>query len=209
MKSGILIFILLLLSSTAIACKDNYLPNENVLIQDTIEPVGEGADCNITLYKNNTLVINSAMLNSGLSYRYEAGILPEGAYISNLACTLNGTLFSGECDFTVGEENTMVAQVLIAFALLGVFGILLWVAERFEFLFFRINIAKHLSYMAALWLLLPVLNICIVVADAYSFGFLNTITSVYKATMWIFIFITAIYLVGFLHHIYSVWGEKA
>lgn len=126
-KWSVLIIMLLGLP-IALACKEIYGPSEEVTVQDVMEVLGEDSDCNITLYKNNTLLVTGWMNQHGLAYFYQFGELAQGQYIANIECnkTINATvtsLFQAQCKFEVGEggDNMYVALALFLALTLGGF----------------------------------------------------------------------------------------
>jgi cytochrome c biogenesis protein CcdA len=123
--TAVMIFVVV---SGALACKSNYMADENVVIYDIIEDLGDTADCNISIYNNNTMIDGAVMLRHGLMYTYDAGVLNESSYVANIQCnkTNNATsysLFLSECKFTVGEVDgkMMIALGIFVFITLAGF----------------------------------------------------------------------------------------
>lgn len=113
---------ILLFAMPSLACKPNYEVYEPVVISDVIEPSGEGATCNLSLYHG--LVFNqSGIMNvSGLAYTYNASVLEKGTYSASIICDKSGTEYKGECKFKVGEDDTMFFGILMLLPMiLGIF----------------------------------------------------------------------------------------
>jgi len=146
MKKIILIpLMLLMLSIVAIACDISYGPSDNVLIYDVIEEIGDGADCNITLYKENVLIQTAWMDRFGLSYYYDAGVLNESLYISNIECNRSNSSYLGQCKFTVeipGDDMFTGLSIMI-FTNLGMFLLIFWLLNNLRVDFTRKD--KHIK----------------------------------------------------------------
>jgi hypothetical protein len=103
----ILMFLFLIVTGIVLACKDRYDVNEEVLIYDIIEKEGEGASCNLTLYKGGVLNQSNWMNRTGLSYKYNASKLTREIYSAGIECNKTTGNWEGECKFKVGEEIKM------------------------------------------------------------------------------------------------------
>ena len=105
----------------ALACKQVYNPAEDIIILDTIEKSGLNADCNITIYKNTSLVKTDWMTKKDLIYTYNAGKLKPGVYTAGILCNNTPTQFLGECKFKVEQEDKMIiAAIIILPMILGI-----------------------------------------------------------------------------------------
>jgi hypothetical protein len=118
------------------ACEVSYGLNDEVTVYDVIENLGDESDCNISLYRNNTLIINTLMNRHGLAYDYQFGELAGGDYVANIECnkTVNVTtsnLFLGQCKFVVEEEDDNMSIAIIV-GVLGFTALLLYISFRLE-----------------------------------------------------------------------------
>jgi hypothetical protein len=128
MKWQTIIIAALLAIGLAVACKPEYLPTENITIQNSIEPWGETADCNLTLYANTTQLQSGWMIRNGLAYNYTAGVLPIGVYHSDIICNLtalgHNNTYIGDCSFIVAREvdDKMLAIGLLLLGTIAILG---------------------------------------------------------------------------------------
>jgi len=123
--------IFLLIISIVMACKESYLSTEDVIIFDSVEEYGSGANCNISLFNDTDIIYaNLTMEMDGLKYNYSFGKdLPAGIYRTSIECkkdvTINCTdIYLGECNFTVEQEveseyYLYVVSIIVFFALLS------------------------------------------------------------------------------------------
>jgi len=99
----------------------------------------------------------------------------------------------------------------IAIALVGSVFLLYKLADNIEFFMFdsKYNIAKHLLTLVAMWLTLPIINLCIVIEQSHpvDYPIHNTLAGVYSAMMYSFIFITAMYLLGIMWLSWKMMSE--
>jgi hypothetical protein len=114
MKWQTLLIAAILSIAIAQACKNTYIVGEKVLIIDKVMLGDEGADCNISIYSNVSL-INDSMVRSGLVYSYTAQNLSVGVYGAAINCTGNLT---GECKFEVKRDTTGDADMMMAIAVI-------------------------------------------------------------------------------------------
>jgi len=115
--------VLMFLINISLGCKDTYTIDEYVIISDLIEPGGEGATCNITIY--NELVFNQSglMTRNGVAYEYNASRLSKGIYSAFINCNITSvenvvTLYEGECKFEVIYGDKMIIAVIILLPML-------------------------------------------------------------------------------------------
>jgi len=141
MKKIILLpLVLIVVSMFSLACDISYGPSDNVLIYDVIEELGDGAECNITIYKNNTLIDTSLMTRFGLSYSYDAGVLNESLYIANIECNLSNSSFLGQCKFTVEVkgDDMYSGLAIMVFTNLAMFLVIFWLLNNL-----RVNMGQE------------------------------------------------------------------
>ena len=132
----------LILMPIALGCKPVYGPFEDVIIDDAIISTGASADCNCSIYFNNTLINTTVMTKNGLAYRANFSVLPVGDYLANIECD-NG--FTGECEFEVKEEDDTVSlMIILGFAL--IIGFLL-LAGAANIKLHKLNSSKISFYM--------------------------------------------------------------
>jgi hypothetical protein len=118
----------LVLIQTAIACKDWYNVEEEIIILDVIESDGRGAMCNLTLYTSNQTLNQSGIMNmSGLSYSYNASQLPRDTYSASIECNNTGTDYYGDCKFKVGSDVEMW-EITLGLILICLTGIIFYLA---------------------------------------------------------------------------------
>jgi len=203
-----LMITLLALVPYILACKESYGLNEEVIIEYIIETIGNGADCNISLYRNNTLLNNTEMLRHGLSYQLSIGILPQGGYMSNIECNLTNATFLGQCNFVVESsgDKMIFAAIILLPMLLGIL-----------FLIGAATLAKqHAPLRIVLFLLGP---ICfwtsahlgmISVIEFYNFPEMQLLLA--KTTYWtgwiFFIFLTYFLLYIFYQAVHTAAQKK-
>lgn len=134
MKNAIIPIIFLISIGYSLACEPTYKWDEDVIIEDEIIWFGQGADCNISISLNNTVVQNGIMNMSGINLWYNASRLDPGSYTSGWHCNISSgnttlALFLGSCDFIV--EGNMTTTYIYS-------GIDLGFSENWIALFFLI-----------------------------------------------------------------------
>jgi hypothetical protein len=215
MGLGLFCLLALALIPGSLACKEVYLPSEDVIIEDVIEYLGDGADCNISLYSNNTQLQDKQMLRFGLAYTYTFGQLPEGVYMSNIECNLSNSTFLGQCNFIV-EGDRMSGWVLgIGVVLLGVIGLLFFLAEKFDLFFFtdtlgrQYPIMRYLLYLIGGWFIFAIVAVVNRMAEIDNLEITGMLTTFMKAIMWVMLFVTIIWFVGFIYQVLNKVAEQA
>ena len=211
-KLIIIILIGLVLVSSAYACKRTYETNEQVIIEDEMEAEGLGADCNISIYANNTLVQSAWMVRDGYAYNYSAGTLQPDQYVAGIQCNLSNSTFKGECKFIVeGDENMYIA---LTFIVIGAIGFLLILGSRFDIEMlnmrtkegFPIPIVKYLTWVVSLWLLVVLVNIGVQAVELNQPDLIAPFNALYSAVVWIVYIITFLW---FLLLMYLSWLKFA
>lgn len=91
-----------------------------------------------------------------------------------------------------------MSYTAITIALIGFIYLLIRIGDSLEFHYRGLNAAKHLVALVSMWLLLPLISISIKISEAEGYGLINTLSGVYRAAMWVMVFITGIYLLGLL-----------
>jgi len=94
----------------------------------------------------------------------------------------------------------------VAFAVIGSIYFLFKIADTVQIYYFNVNVAKHLISLVGMWLILPLVNIAIKIDESSAYGLETTLAGLYNALMWVFFFITAMYVVGFLYQVFMVMG---
>lgn len=168
MKRWLLIILSLILClQIAHACGVHYDAIENVTVYDAIESYGQGSDCNLTLYYNNTFNQSGAMDRNGLAYSYEAGVLSDGLYIANIECNKSNSTYISECKFEVDHEGENMAYI----AIIGAVGFVAFLFLISTFTMSKKNeLMKIMSYFFAVALTIPLLYL------GYRFSAMTSVT---------------------------------
>jgi len=207
----------LVLTSYAYACKTEYRTTENVIVEDVIENIGLNADCNITLYNNNTLLSNDIMLRQGLAYNFDYGILNRSAYVSNIQCNLSNSSFLGQCNFVV-QEGGDTMYIALGIIMIGIITFILFVSLFTDSLNLKnmeevpIPFFKYTLWVIAGWLTLPMINVMMVGIDIQGITLTATIDTFYKAIMVLMIIFSMGLLIWFLYTVLyqlSTLGKEA
>lgn len=200
MKKIIRILVMILLLSTSVyACKDQYLPNEEVIIEDTIVDFAFGADCNITIYNNMSVVSSGNMTRNGLDYIYQAGILPRGGYVGSIVCNLSTVYYYENCNFIVEEGYRM--YLALSILMLGGLGFFFYIGYKLQTMYFgQINIRplKWMMFVLGGWLLVGILNIAVV--GSVGLGIDTTIAAFYRTVLYAMSLVSLIWLLDLIFY---------
>ena len=174
---------LLILISTGIAfaCKQRYDINEEVLIYDIIETDGEGADCNLTLFKGGVFNQSNWMNRTGLSYEYNASKLTKETYSAAIECNSSTSTYLGECKFKVGEEISMW-EITVAIGIACMMFL-------FLALFFKFQSSIRFAFMLMAFVIMNILT-KMMHQLSIEFSLSSSITSILLVTYRVSLFMT-------------------
>lgn len=103
------------MTSSVMGAMDVFPYGSEVVIEDVIESIGNGADCNISVYQNNSRIINEAMDRHGLAYNYSLGEdLHIDTYVCVIECMKQNCSYLGICDFEVTGDKKMWNAIVLA-----------------------------------------------------------------------------------------------
>jgi len=144
----------LLCLNQAFSCVVEYNDTSNVIIYDSIESYGLNADCNLTLYYNNTFNQSGWMIRNGLSYKYDAGVLKDGIYIASEECNISNSTFIGECKFSVNNNQVLINNMSEGLEMFGIYLVLVAIAVIYMFAAFKVHedhiIARYVLFFGAI-----------------------------------------------------------
>lgn len=112
------------------------------------------------------------------------------------------------------DEPDKTLYLTLVIIILGVIITLLLLTDKIEFFFFensdgeQIPIMKYLVWLVSGWLLLPLINIGIRALEFVDIGLSNTFNVLFKSVLWILIFISMIWVIGFLMAVLQKFGES-
>ena len=181
MKINLLLIIALLLIIPIVTpCEVDYHKNKNVTIFDAIETNGENASCNLTLYYDNTFNQSGWMVQNGLAYEYEAGVLSNGTYIANIECNASNNLFLGECKFIVEATEDMAGVAIMMFVLtIGVGLFILPFFKRFNEVEWVNLIFKRGCWILSIFLMSSNAAVVVEIASAAGLDVKRTMFDIY------------------------------
>lgn len=103
------------MTSSVMGAMDVFPYGSEVIIEDVIESVGEGADCNVSVYQSNSRILLERMDRSDLAYNYSLGDeLCIDTYVCIIECNLSNNSFLGVCDFEVTGDKKMWNAIVLA-----------------------------------------------------------------------------------------------
>lgn len=103
------------MTSSVMGAMDVFPYGSEVIIEDVIESVGEGADCNVSVYQSNSRILLERMDRSDLAYNYSLGdALCIDTYVCIIECNLSNNSFLGVCDFEVTGDKKMWNAIVLA-----------------------------------------------------------------------------------------------
>lgn len=208
----------LFIINLTLACKETYTQYEDIEIVDIIEPYGEDAVCNITVYQDNGIntILENGLMTQGagansLLYNYSVSELSSGIYGASIICDKDNSTFLSECKFNVESEGEKM-YIAMAIIISVVIGILLYLGHEFKLLFFDITVGKgdekdeyqisfikYLFWLCAGWFTLALINVGIILSANNGAVLDATITVVYKSFFYLMWFLTAMWLIGFMY----------
>jgi len=206
----LLTFIVALESLFVEGCKPIYSPGETVEIYDAIETIGSGADCNISIYQNITLISSGVMTRTDLAYNYTVGLLNKSQYIANIECNLTSSTFLGECKFEVAEDEKV--YIAIGIVLIFIMALLLYFGNEFKILFFdfeynkgeskvSVPMLKYLFWVATGWLGMALINVAIVANSNDNAGLTGTLGVFFKSYLWLMYILSAFWLLAIIFYV--------
>lgn len=202
------ILMLLILIPIGMACKQRYDINEEVLIYDIIESDGDGASCNLTLFKGGVFNQSNFMNRTGLSYEYNASKLTKETYSASIECNISTSTYLGECKFDVGVNEKQMIAIMIGLGLCLIFFIYLaWVFKREFDGIHREWLApvKFIFISLAYFMMMGILRVGIeLLKDNGKTGLANIFNSLWITLMVIFSFI--FFIVMFMYGIRFLMG---
>lgn len=130
-------------------------------------------------------------------------------YPINSTGELIQTIFCENYLNSIEHNKLSMGYLALALIIVGTIYFLYRIADTIQFPYFDYPIAKHLIGLVAMWLILPLINIGIVLAQTYptDYPLEGTLTTVYSAAMWILYIITAFYVLGLMFFAFKRFSE--
>lgn len=168
---------------------------------------------NVTCLGDNTSNCNSACFTIATTSAATGTCDPDLTWNYTLCdrnFTINSTGYFLQDEYCGGDDNMFIA---IGIILTGILFFLLFIADRFEFMYFTdskerdIPLGKYTIWLICVWLMLPIVNVAIVANRTDSLGLTSTLGVFYKALWAIAFILSALWLLGFIFYILQKLGE--